>query len=48
MELFRRFLVWWGVLCPLHRARTYWDNDYGKMRCSVTDQPVSSEWRRLR
>ena len=40
-----RFQVWYGTRCPEHHAPTEWDDDYGKMRCSITKQPVSTERR---
>lgn len=36
----------YGNYCPEHDAKVWWDDDYGKMRCSVTDQPVAYEYRK--
>lgn len=40
-----RLKVWYGALCPEHLEPTYYDESYDKLRCSVTDQTVNSEWR---
>lgn len=47
MSIFTRFRVWLGFICPIHHARTYYDNEYDKLRCSVTGRPVSAEYRQL-
>ena len=43
MSWLTKLKIVWGSICPDHLAKTYWDESYGRLRCSVTRMPVESE-----
>lgn len=43
MNLLTRIKIKLGIICPEHHAKPYYDYDYDRWRCPVTNQPVKTE-----